>query len=158
MNNRLFGFLVLPLCLAGLMGLSAVDTACTPAPRKASHGGIMVEWEDAQLLAPGGYARVHRLNDGSYMAVYSRGGNGCFKISNDGCRTWSPARTAMTNNSYSAPVSVNVSNAEFAQLSNSNPYRPGRIIYAANIRPSENQSSQTPYTIAISTSDDIGKT
>lgn len=67
MNNRLFGFLVLPLFLAGLMGLSAVDTACTPAPRKASHGGIMVEWEDAQLLAPGGYARVHRLNDGSYM-------------------------------------------------------------------------------------------
>lgn len=158
MNNRLFGFLVLPLCLAGLMGLSAVDTACTPAPRKVSHGGIMVEWEDAQLLAPGGYARVHRLNDGSYMAVYSRGGNGCFKISNDGCRTWSTARTAMTYNSYSAPVPVNVSNAEFAQLSNSNPYRPGRIIYAANIRPSENQSSQTPYTIAISTSDDIGKT
>ena len=98
MNNRLFGFLVLPLFLAGLMGLSAVDTACTPAPRKASHGGIMVEWEDAQLLAPGGYARVHRLNDGSYMAVYSRGGNGCFKISNDGCRTWSSARTAMTYN------------------------------------------------------------
>lgn len=158
MNNRLFGFLVLPLCLAGLMGLSAVDTACTPAPRKASHGGIMVEWEDAQLLAPGGYARVHRLNDGSYMAVYSRGGNGCFKISKDGCRTWSTARTAMTYNSYSAPVPVNVSNAEFAQLSNSNPYRPGRIIYAANIRPSENQSSQAPYTIAISTSDDIGKT
>lgn len=61
MNNRLFGFLVLPLCLAGLMGLSAVDTACTPAPRKASHGGIMVVWEDAQLLAPGGYARAIAL-------------------------------------------------------------------------------------------------
>ena len=55
----------------------------------------MVEWEDAKLLAPGGYARVHRLNDGSYMAVYSRGGSGCFKISKDGCSTWSEAQTAM---------------------------------------------------------------
>ena len=77
----------------------------------------MVEWEDAKLLAPGGYARVHRLNDGSYMAVYSSGGSGCFKISKDGCSTWSEAQTAMAYNSYIAPVQVNVSNTEFAQLS-----------------------------------------
>lgn len=73
MSNRLFGFLVLLFSLAGLLGVSAVEPGCTPAPRKTSHGEIMVDWEDAQLLAPGGYARVHRLNDGSYMAVYSRG-------------------------------------------------------------------------------------
>ena len=102
MSNRLFGFLVLLFLLAGLLGVSAVEPGCTPAPRKTSHGEITVEWEDAKLLAPGGYARVHRLNDGSYMAVYSTGGS---------------------------------SNTEFAQLSDKNPYHPGRIIYAANIRP-----------------------
>lgn len=114
MSNRLFGFLVLLFSLAGLLGVSAVEPGCTPAPRKTSHGEIMVEWEDAKLLAPGGYARVHRLNDGSYMAVYSRGGSGCFKISKDGCSTWSEAQTAMAYNSYIAPVQVNVSNTEFA--------------------------------------------
>ena len=51
MSNRLFGFLVLLFLLAGLLGVSAVEPGCTPAPRKTSHGEIMVEWEDAKLLA-----------------------------------------------------------------------------------------------------------
>ena len=51
MSNRLFGFLVLLFLLAGLFGVSAVEPGCTPAPRKTSHGEIMVEWEDAKLLA-----------------------------------------------------------------------------------------------------------
>ena len=51
MSNRLFGFLVLLFSLAGLLGVSAVEPGCTPAPRKTSHGEIMVEWEDAKLLS-----------------------------------------------------------------------------------------------------------
>ena len=92
------------------------------------------------------------------MAVYSRGGNGCFKICANGWSGWTPQRVAIDHDSYRAPAKVVVSNAEFAQLSASNPHHPGRIIYAVNIRPAENRSSQTPFTIAISTSDDAGET
>lgn len=155
MKNRL-------LCFAGiLLAFLCAEPAFAlnpdPAPRRNSLGKISVEWDEPMLLAPGGYARVHRLNDGRYMAVYSRGGDGCVKFSNNGYNGWSPQRPVILHKNYSAPTKVVVSNAEFAQLSTTNPHHPGRIIYAVNIRPEGNKSSQTPYTIAISTSDDAGQ-
>ena len=63
---------------------------------------------------------------------------------------------------------VHAANPEFAQLSADNPYKPGRIIFACNYRPmnpdskaegdDRYRSSVFPYTIAIKTSDDDGKT
>lgn len=158
MKNRKILLICASLALFCLATGSAATSEPNAAPRKSSLGKIRIEWEDAKLLAPGGYARVHRLNDGRYMAVYSRGGNGCFKICANGWSGWTPQRVAIHHDSYRAPAKVVVSNAEFAQLSASNPHHPGRIIYAVNIRPAENRSSQTPFTIAISTSDDAGET
>ena len=158
MKNRKILLICASLALFCLATGSAATSEPNAAPRKSSLGKIRIEWEDAKLLAPGGYARVHRLNDGRYMAVYSRGGNGCFKICANGWSGWTPQRVAIDHDSYRAPAKVVVSNAEFAQLSASNPHHPGRIIYAVNIRPAENRSSQTPFTIAISTSDDAGET
>lgn len=150
----LFGIIVTSFLCARPSSAGAFDP--TQTPRKPSLGKLSVEWEEARLLSPGGYARVHRLNDGRYMAVYSRGGDGCLKFSGDGCGSWTAQKVVMNHTRYSSPVKVIVSNAEFAQLSATNPHHPGRIIYAANIRPAENRSSQTPYTIAVSTSDDAG--
>lgn len=158
MKNRIIRLLGLSLTFFCAWTVSVCASGPGTASRKNALGKISVQWEDARLLAPGGYARVHRLDDGRYMAVYSRGGDGCLKFSSDGCETWTGQRAVMRHGSYDAPVKVTVSNAEFAQLSASNPHHPGRIIYAANIRPAENKSSQTPYTIAISTSDDAGAT
>ena len=164
MKNRVSGLITVFLVCVGLMSASAVEfgpstsASASPSKAKPSLGKISVEWGDAKLLAKGGYARVHRLNDGRYMAVYSSGGDGCLKFSKDGYSGWSEERKAMIHGAYGAPVKVIVSNAEFAQLSSGNPHHPGRIIYAANIRPLENRSSKTPYTIAISTSDDAGNT
>ena len=63
---------------------------------------------------------------------------------------------------------VHAANPEFAQLSESNPHHPGRIIFACNYRPFNTDpaavdddkyaSSVYPYTIAIKTSDDNGQT
>ena len=63
---------------------------------------------------------------------------------------------------------MHAANPEFAQLSEDNPHKPGRIIFACNYRPMNPdpkaegddrfRSSVFPYTIAIKTSDDNGKT
>lgn len=70
MSNRLFGFLVLLFLLAGLLGVSAVEPGCTPAPRKTSHGEIMVEWEDAKLLAPAGMrACTDLMTEATWLSI-----------------------------------------------------------------------------------------
>ena len=117
MKNRLSRLVGISFSIFCLAAVSAKAFDPSMLPKKPSLGKIRVEWDDAKLLAPGGYARVHRLNDGRYMAVYSRGGDGCFKISNDGWSGWTPQRAAMLHGSYVAPAKVVVSNAEFAQLS-----------------------------------------
>lgn len=120
-------------------------------------GNIVMQWEDEpQRVCPGAYARVHHLNDGRYMLVYSSGSDGYLRFSTDDCRTWSQPSKVFIAKNFSSTAGVNVANAEFAQLSAGNPHHPGRIIYAANLRPKGNKSSQTPYSIAIITSDDNG--
>lgn len=158
MSNRIFGLIALSFICIGFISVSAVESGCSPAPRKTAPGKISVQWEEPELLTPGGYARVHRLNDGRYMAVYSRGGDGWLMFSSDDCTSWSGPSRVMLHGNYSSPVKVAVANTEFAQLSAGNPHHPGRIIYAANIRPLENKSSAAPFTIAVSTSDDAGNT
>jgi len=120
-------------------------------------GNIVMKWEnEPQRVCPGAYARVHRLNDGRYMLVYSSGSDGYLRFSTDDCRTWSQPAKVFIATTFKSAAGVNVANAEFAQLSADNPHRPNRIIYAANLRPKNKKTTKTPYSIAIITSDDNG--
>ena len=120
-------------------------------------GNIVMQWEnEPQRVCPGAYARVHRLNDGRYMLVYSSGSDGYLRFSTDGCLTWSQPSKVFIAKNFTSEAGVNVANAEFAQLSADNPHRPNRIIYAANLRPKNKKTTKTPYSIAIITSDDNG--
>lgn len=122
--------------------------------------GIGVKWAEPKQVARGGYARVHRLNDGRLMLSYSRGGDGWVRFSADGGESWSdeqiafrrPVETSLTG----GPDPVTVHNCEFAQLAPSNPHRPGRIVLAANLRTEELRTDSTPLSIAIVVSDDGG--
>ena len=115
----------------------------------------------------GGYPRVHRLNDGRLMLSYSYKYTACALFSRDNGMTWANPQEVMPK--------INVSNGnkeailtaavpEFAQLSPTNPHHPGRIIYTCNYRPRSKDGKTTgmttvhPYTIAVSVSDDNGKT
>ena len=128
-----------------------------PYPRKEKLPEICIDWEEPIKLVQGGYGRIHRLNDGRFMAAWSTGGDACFKFSPDGTTAWTPAKKAILRNEYQSASPVVMANSEFAQLSHSNPYHPDRIIYAVNVRPVDNKSTLTPYSIAISVSDDYGK-
>lgn len=124
---------------------------------KPGAGTITVQWDgDAEKVCPGMYARVHSLNDGRYVMVYSVGYDGYLRYSSDGCKTWSDPQKRFVSSSYTSAAGVMVANAEFLQLSATNPHKPGRMIYAANLRPRSKMSSKTPYSIAIITSDDNG--
>ena len=63
-------------------------------------GNIVMQWEnEPQRVCPGAYARVHRLNDGRYMLVYSSGSDGYLRFSTDGCLTWSqPSKVFIAKN------------------------------------------------------------
>lgn len=117
-------------------------------------GDFEIEWDKPINLGPGGYARIHRLDDGRYMAAYSTGANLAVKFSKkDDIRSWSKPRTVAshfvaTNGTETGWVSL--ANAEFAQLET------GRLIYACNLRPKNGLAH--PYGIAVSTSDDAGRT
>lgn len=120
-------------------------------------GNIVIQWEnDPQKVCPGAYARVHKLNDGRYMLVYSSDTDGYLRFSADNCRTWQQPSKVFIANTFTSTAGVNVANAEFAQLSSGNPHHPNRIIYAANLRPKNKKTTKTPYSIAIITSDDNG--
>lgn len=120
-------------------------------------GNIVINWEnDPQKVCPGAYARVHRLNDGRYMLVYSSGSDGYLRFSADNCRTWQQPSKVFIASTFSSAAGVTVANAEFAQLRADNPHHPNRIIYAANLRPKSKKTTKTPYSIAIITSDDNG--
>lgn len=120
-------------------------------------GNIVMQWEDEpQRVCPGAYARVHRLNDGRYMLVYSSDTDGYLRFSADNCRTWQQPSKVFIASTFSSAAGVTVANAEFAQLRADNPHHPNRIIYAANLRPKNKKTTKTPYSIAIITSDDNG--
>ena len=120
-------------------------------------GNIVINWEnDPQKVCPGAYARVHKLNDGRYMLVYSGDTDGYLRFSTDNCRTWQQPYKVFIASTFSSAAGVTVANAEFAQLRADNPHHPNRIIYAANLRPKNKKTTKTPYSIAIITSDDNG--
>lgn len=119
-------------------------------------GTISVQWEEPQRICPGYYARVHALNDGRYVLVYANGADGYLRYSSDGCRSFPLAQKVFISSNFKSEAAVEVANSEFVQLSASNPHHPGRMIYAANLRPKKKASSKTPYSIAIITSDDNG--
>jgi hypothetical protein len=119
--------------------------------------GLRIVWSEPQYVVDGGYARVHRLNDGRLMMAFASCSNGNVCFSADNGRTWTPKEAVFVETLSDERGGVNVSNSEFAQLSSDNPSHPGRIIYAANLRPKGNRSSVIPYSIAIIVSDDGGE-
>ena len=119
-------------------------------------GTISIQWGEAQRICPGYYARVHALNDGSHVLVYASGSDGYLRYSTDGCKTFPQVQKVFIASNFESEAAIEVANSEFAQLSASNPHHPGRMIYAANLRPKKKASSKTPYSIAIITSDDNG--
>lgn len=134
-----------------------------PAAGKEKGTKLKIVWDNPEMVvSKGGYPRVHRLNDSRLMLTYSNGGHSYARYSDDDGYTWSDEAqkviSGFKENGKYGEVFVNASNPEFAQLSSSNQHKPGRIIFAVNYRPRDNKSSIHPYTIAISTSDDNGRT
>ena len=133
---------------------------------------IKVVWDEPEKIVKGGYPRVHRLNDDRLMLCYSSSSNTYVRFSDDDGYTWTEdAQVVMKHFSVDnelGKAKVHAANPEFAQLSEDNPHKPGRIIFACNYRPmnpdpkaegdDRYRSSVFPYTIAIKTSDDNGKT
>ena len=113
-----------------------------------------IEWGKPFSLGTGGYARIHRLSDGRYMLAYGRGANMAARYSRKGASgKWSKPQTVAkhfvaTNGTESGWVSL--ANAECAQLDT------GRLVFACNLRPKNPKAH--PYAIAVTTSDDAGKT
>lgn len=158
--------------------LTIVPGVIRPMPVISFSEEISIEWEEPKMARTatkdiaGDYPRIHKLNDGRFMLSYSSGGVAYVRFSNDNGETWGARTEVMSyfDESNSKGVSARMTAAvpDFAQLSESNPYHPGRIIYAGNYRPRELKDGVTtenkgwttvhPYTISISVSDNAGKT
>lgn len=123
---------------------------------------LSVEWDRVNITSwKGGYCRVHRLNDSRLMAVYESGGKAYCRFSSNNGTSWTSAAMAIDREQITSDKGstwANNSNSEFAQLRPDNPYHPGRIIFAVNIRPSDKRSDIYPYSIGYAVSDDNGKT
>ena len=152
-----------------LFSCSGVDL---PAGNKPVKQTLKVVWDAPEKIVKGGYPRVHRLNDGRLMMCYSASSNNYIKFSEDNGLTWSEESSVVMRHfieeNEAGKAKVTAANPEFAQLSEQNPYKPGRIIFACNYRPMNTDTQATgddryassvfPYSIAIKTSDDNGKT
>ena len=123
----------------------------------------IIEWEEPRRICEGSYGRMHMLNDGRLMLVYSAGPaddkNACVRFSSDMGQTWTDETIAIrsfiaTYEEESTPVRC--VNTEFLQLSPSHPVHPNRIIYSVNLRATDNRSSIYPICIACAISDDNG--
>ena len=162
-----------------MLALTVLQLSCLTAsldaqnkPSKAAKQNVKVVWDTPQKVVRGGYPRVHRLNDGRLMMSYSLSANNYIRYSDDNGLTWSEEGKVVMRHFYeenaAGKAKVHAANPEFAQLSDNNPYKPGRIIFACNYRPmnpdakatgdNRFRSSVFPYTIAIKTSDDKGET
>ena len=162
-----------------MLALTVLQLSCLTAsldaqnkPSKAAKQNVKVVWDTPQKVVRGGYPRVHRLNDGRLMMCYSLSSNNYVRYSDDNGLTWSEEAKVVMRHFYeenaAGKAKVHAANPEFAQLSDNNPYKPGRIIFACNYRPMNPDANATgddryrssvfPYTIAIKTSDDEGKT
>lgn len=119
---------------------------------------LTIEWDASTLrcISPqGGYARMHRLQDGRLMAVYdASGGNAALRYSNDEGNTWSEPQIIIeafeVKDAEGNPVKVHIANAEFIELSS------GELIFGCNLRPAKNEVF--PFTIALCLSKDKGRT
>ena len=154
------------------LSCSGVDVSAENKPSKPAKQTLKVVWDEPEKIVKGGYPRVHRLNDGRLMMCYSASSNNYIKFSEDNGFTWSEESLVVMRHfieeSEAGKAKVMASNPEFAQLSVDNPHKPGRIIFACNYRPMNMDSQATgddkyassvfPFTIAIKTSDDNGKT
>ena len=161
MRNFFNIFLTLLVLISGL-------TIEVNAAGKKGKQTIKVVWDQPEKIVRGGYPRVHRLNDGRLMLCYSSSANTYIRFSDDDGYTWTEdAQVVMKHFSVDnelGKAKVHAANPEFAQLSEDNPHKPGRIIFACNYRPMNPdpkaegddrfRSSVFPYTIAIQTSDD----
>ncbi len=137
---------------------------------KKDRQSVRIVWDQPEKVARGGYGRVHRLNDGRLMMCYAKSSDNYVRFSDDNGETWSAREFKVMSHfikeNERGKARVTASNPEFAQLSESNPHHPGRIIFACNYRPKwvkrgvgdEEMSSVYPYTISIKTSDDNGTT
>ena len=154
------------------LSCSGVDVSAENKPSKPAKQTLKVVWDEPEKIVKGGYPRVHRLNDGRLMMCYSASSNNYIKFSEDNGFTWSEESPVVMRHfieeNEAGKAKVMASNPEFAQLSVDNPHKPGRIIFACNYRPMNMDSQATgddkyassvfPFTIAIKTSDDNGKT
>lgn len=163
------------LMAASVLAFAACEDVKESGGASSSGDGSTLEilWEEPQQVTvgsskvTGGYPRVHRLNDGRLMMSYSYKYMACALFSKDNGKTWDNPQEVMpkidvSNGSKNAVLTAAV--PEFAQLSENNPHHPGRIIYTCNYRPRSTDGKTTgmttvhPYTIAVSVSDDNGKT
>ncbi len=128
---------------------------------EVEEGQFRIVWDTPVAIdADGGtYVRVHRLNDGRLMATYTSGNAGQSRFSSNNGSTWTEKTTILPAYKENE-LTYRMDNIEFAQLSSSNPYKPGRIIYAVNERgfykEGTNTIFKTPYHISVCTSDDNG--
>ena len=145
-----------------LLGVALLATA-VPACAKAGKGKekISIEWGKPLDVCPGGYGRVHSIGDGRLMLCYSSGGSDYVRVSTDDGASWGAPTLVMQTFDHTTDkgtATLRCANPEFAKLSDSNPHHPGRIIFAANLRPKDNKSTVHPFSIACSVSDDNGVT
>ena len=138
-------------------------------PAADDSGDVRIIWETPKKVTSGGYPRVHRLNDGRLMMTFADSFDGYAIFSSDNGKTWKTSVRKCTMSQFnatngSAKALVSVAVPDFAQLSSTHPHHPDRIIFAGNYRPRTSDGKTTgkttvhPYTIAISVSDDNGKT
>lgn len=137
-----------------IVAVAVTFSFCVMSAQKESD--VNISWLERFDLGRGAYARVHRLSDGRFMAAYSRDDAIVARFASiEDLGNWSKptvvARSFSATNSYGS-IKVNLANAEFAQL------KTGRIIYACNLRPQGWRHDIHPCGIAVSLSDDAGKT
>lgn len=125
-------------CALALIVSMAVFQAVPAAGRKdgRTFDGPRIAWDtssESKIAPRGGYSRVRRLPDGSYVAAFEdRRGNVNFSRSAD-MVTWSKGITvipAFVVRSADRDVRVNVANAEIFPLAD------GTLLCGGNYRPS----------------------
>jgi len=110
-----------------------------------------LSWSEQRTVCKGGYGRIHPLSDGSLMLTYSLSGSCYARTSRDGGLNWGEPVLIAEAFDYEG-VRIRCSNPEFVQLSS------GKILFATNLRPTDNKSTVHPFSIAIATSEDRGET
>ncbi len=128
------------------MRVSTVVTLTAVLIAASAHAQPIIHWqpETAVLIQPGAaYGRMARLPDDAILCAYSRRGTIYVQHSKDDGRTWD------NENAAAECAHGHATNAELLAL------RSGSALLLYNERPTDGKS---PYTIAICTSDDGGRT